>query len=256
MPKQIQPIDMYPRYDELRINSKGIRKLFYKLLPIPLHTFYPLRHEIPVALLRFLSSRTRRRYRGKRDLLVNVGAGSNGKPGWVNIDIVKAPGINCLYDCRKKLPLPDDSVKGIFCEHFFEHLDYTEEVPVFLSECHRVLKAGGIVRVIVPDVEKYLRAYCEEGWETLVKLRPLREGKTDRWLLKPRYRTKMELLNVVFRQGWEHKYAYDYQTLEFLLHRYGFSFVQQQRFGESLMKELCIDWPDRASESLYVDASK
>ncbi len=255
MRKQIQPVQMHPYYGEVYIRSKGIRKLFYKLLPIPLHTFYPLRYEIPLTILRFLSSRTPRRYRAKRDLVVNVGAGDKGKPGWVNIDVVKAPGINCLYDCRKKLPFPDDSVKGIFSEHFFEHLDYTEEVPCFLSECHRVLRPGGVLRLIVPDLQKYLRAYCEEGWDTLVKIRPLQDGKTDRWF-KCRYRTKMELLNVLFRQGCEHKYAYDYKTLEFLLHRYGFSYVQQQKFGESLMEELCIDWAVRASESLYVEAMK
>ena len=66
----------------------------------------------------------------------------------------------------------------------------------------------------------------------------------------------MELINVVFRQGFEHKYAYDYETLEFLLHRYGFSNVQQQKFGESWMEELSIDWERRASESLYVEAMK
>ena len=255
MRKKIQPAEMYPHYDEWHIRSKGIRKLFYKLLPIPLHTFFPMRQEIPLKIIRFRSLGTARRYRVKKDLLVNVGAGSNGKPGWVNIDIFKGPGINCLYDCRKKLPFPDDSVKGIFCEHFFEHLDYTEEVPYFLSECHRVLRAGGVLRIIVPDAEKYLRAYCEEGWERLVELRPLEEGRTDRYF-KCRYRTKMELINVVFRQGFEHKYAYDYETLEFLLHRYGFSNVQQRKVGESLMEELCIDWERRASESLYVEAMK
>ncbi len=69
------------------------------------------------------------RYKDASDLLVNLGAGNKGKPGWVNVDSYPFTGINCVYDCRKHLPFPDESVKGIFCEHFFEHIDYTEEVP-------------------------------------------------------------------------------------------------------------------------------
>jgi hypothetical protein len=66
----------------------------------------------------------------------------------------------------------------------------------------------------------------------------------------------MELINFVFRQQYEHKYAYDYETLEFILYKYGFSKVQRQAFGKSLMDELSIDQQIRASESLYVEAIK
>ena len=66
----------------------------------------------------------------------------------------------------------------------------------------------------------------------------------------------MELINVVFRQGHEHKFAYDFATLHFVLQRYGFSTVVRQGYGKSLMPELCLDQAVRASESLYVDAKK
>jgi hypothetical protein len=66
----------------------------------------------------------------------------------------------------------------------------------------------------------------------------------------------MELINVVFRQYYEHKFIFDYETLEFLLQRYGFSSVCRQSFGESLLEELEIDKPERATESLYVEAVK
>jgi citrate lyase synthetase len=66
----------------------------------------------------------------------------------------------------------------------------------------------------------------------------------------------MELINVVFRQGHEHKFAYDFETLRFLLDRYGFSEVVHQEYGTSLMTELCLDQVHRASESIYVDAKK
>jgi predicted SAM-dependent methyltransferase len=80
--------------------------------------------------------------------------------------------VNCIYDCRRDLPFADASATVIFTEHFFEHIDYCEEVLVFLSECWRVLEPGGVIRIAVPDAEKYIRAYCSEGWEELARGRP------------------------------------------------------------------------------------
>ena len=144
---------------------------------------------------------------------------------------------------------------SIFTEHFFEHLDYTEEVPLFLDECCRVLQPGGVIRVIVPDFERYLRAYSAHGWSEINALRNMRDDNVDGYF-GCKYHTKMEVLNVVARQGWEHKFAYDYDTLKYLLERHGFQGVVRQEFGKSLMSELAIDLKERADESLYVEAVK
>lgn len=66
----------------------------------------------------------------------------------------------------------------------------------------------------------------------------------------------MELINVLFREGDEHKFAYDDETLKFGLRRYGFGTVLKQEFSRSLTLELCLDRPARAYESLYVLAKK
>ena len=63
----------------------------------------------------------------------------------------------------------------------------------------------------------------------------------------------MELINTVFRQGTEHKFAYDYETLEYILGRSGFRCIKKQEYGESLLREICMDTEARASESLYVE---
>ncbi len=253
MVNQVPQFEVYPFYGQEVLRSKGIKKLIHALMPR--HAYMCLRTEIPLSLLRLRSGRVRRKFSRSDNLMVNLGAGPCGKPGWVNVDVGKAPLVNCQYDCRKSLPFPDNSVKCIFCEHFFEHIDYTEEVPYFLSECHRALKPGGVIRLIVPDVEKYLRAYSEGGWEGLSKIRPLKPDRTD-YYGGSQYNTRMELINVVFRQGHEHKFAYDHETLEFVLRRYGFGTVLRQEFGRSLMPELSLDQPTRASESLYVEAKK
>ncbi len=66
----------------------------------------------------------------------------------------------------------------------------------------------------------------------------------------------MEVVNSIFRQGTEHKFAYDAETLILDLTRAGFSFVIHQDFGKSVMPALIIDRPERATESLYVEALK
>jgi predicted SAM-dependent methyltransferase len=244
---------VFPNYGK---NGNKERHSFRKCISrlIPIHIYRPFREELRLARIRLLSWSVRKRFEGAENLLVNLGAGKTGRTGWVNIDTYYVQGINCIYDIRKSLPFPDASVKGIFCEHFLEHLDYTEEVPAFLTECHRVLKPGGVLRIIVPDAGKYLKAYCDEGWESITKIRQLNNNHEDG--TTNRYMTKIELINHIFRQGYQHKFAYDFETLEFVLLLFGFRQVTQQEFGISVLSDLSIDQAKRSSESIYVDALK
>jgi len=207
--------------------------------------FYQTRRGLPLL---------RQKYAKSSGLLVNFGAGSSGKLGWVNVDGFQQPGITCLLDGRASMPFQDSSVRGFYSEHFFEHLRYPEDAGHFLKECHRVLQPGAVVRLIVPDGEAYLRAYCETGWDRLAATRPLDSLHNDPY--GHGYQTKMELVNEVFRQGGEHQFAYDYETLEMLIKEAGFTEVQRSNFGESLNPDLILDLPSRASESLYVEAKK
>jgi predicted SAM-dependent methyltransferase len=250
--------EIYPNFEQRLLGKTGLQKLAMTALPfIPRHAYHPFLSEVRIALTRLVHrpSRVKRLYRDLRDLIVNIGPGLSARPDWVNVDIFKFPGVNCIYDCRKALPFSDSAVRGIFTEHFFEHIDYIEEAPIFLAECLRVLQPGGVIRIIVPDVEKYIRAYCADGWEELIHVRPLKPDHTDVHF-GSRFNTKMEVLNAVFRQYFEHKYAYDFPTLEYALQRVGFSDIRKQEFGKSLLPDLCIDSPDRVSESLYVEAVK
>ncbi len=224
---------------KILVEENGLTKNLYKVFPR--QTLAHIMYEIAIAIATFRISNISKKYSNDTDILVNLGCGEQGKAGWINVDSWAWPTVNCVCDCRKKLPFPNNSVKGILCEHFFEHLHYKEEAPYFLAECHRVLKPGGVMRIIVPDAGKYLEAYCQEGWSDLSKLRRLDSEHTD-FFTGEKYQTKMEVINEIFRQGFEHKYAYDYATLEFILSQAGFSTVQHQDFGKSFMEELCIDY--------------
>jgi predicted SAM-dependent methyltransferase len=256
--KQILPLCIYPNFEQRLVGKTGLQRLAMTAFPfIPRHAFHPFLSEVRSAIrgLASMPWRVRRRYKNERNFLLNIGCGSCGKPGWINLDFYTGPGVNCVYDCRKGLPFADNSARFIFTEHFLEHIDYTEEVPLFLSECCRILQPGGVIRIIVPDAEKYMRAYCAEGWADLIRVRPLRSDLSDVHF-GSLFNTKMEVVNAMFRQYFEHKFAYDFPALQFVLERYGFSEVHNLSLGQSLRPALCIDNPDRASESLYVEAVK
>lgn len=240
-------------FDRLVGPPTGIQKYLYKVFPR--YFWMPFPFEVHALGVRLKSGSVRKQFKGQKDLRVNVGAGPEAMPGWINMDLYSGKGINCVYDCRRSLPFDDNSVKCIFTEHFLEHIDYSDDVPDFLRECHRVLMDKGVIRVIVPDGGGFLKAYCDDGWEALSKKRPMTKNHVDvgfGW----KYNTKMELVNFVFRQGIQHRFAYDYSTLEFILKKAGFSVIKEQTIGKSMMDGLAIDLAQRATESVYAEAMK
>lgn len=114
------PLQMYLRYHHRIIDR------FWQEQLIPQYAYSNIQYEISAALIKAKSKKLSQQYENAKDLLVNVGAGPHAKADWINVDISEAPGINCVCDCRKSLPFQDNSVKGIFTEHFFEHIDYVE----------------------------------------------------------------------------------------------------------------------------------
>ena len=93
--------------------------------------------------------------------LLNLGCGTTWHPGWVNVDLAPAaPGI-LAHDLGRPLPFADCSFDAVYHAHVLEHLDAEDAAP-FIKECVRVVKPGGIVRVVVPDLEAICRLYAEK----------------------------------------------------------------------------------------------
>jgi predicted SAM-dependent methyltransferase len=69
-----------------------------------------------------------------------------------------------VQDIRRPLGFPAASFDAVYANHVLEHLT-PEEGRKFVGEIHRVLKPGGICRVVVPDLEttciEYLKALNE-----------------------------------------------------------------------------------------------
>jgi predicted SAM-dependent methyltransferase len=208
-----------------------------------------LRYELKMAMVRLRSRSARRSLSGATDLLLNIGPGKRGLPDWVNIDAFDGPRVTCVFDCRTSLPVEPDSARAIYTEHFLEHLDRYDEAPRFLAACLQALRPGGVLRIAVPDAERYLRAYCSPGWEEMISFSPLAPaGEQQAKALK------MDVVNHHFRQGYEHKWSYDYEALAALIRDAGFKRVLRSEYNTSTMSELRIDSPQRRSESLYVEA--
>ena len=188
-----------------------------------------------------LAVKKARRFSGRRDLMLHLACGRNLKSGWVNIDLFKRRA-DLRLDLRETFPFDDDSVSVIYSEHFFEHLEYPTEVGHVLRESLRALRPGGVFCGAVPDAVPLMNAYVYGDKEAF------RIGR-ERW--HPSWcDTHMHQVNYFFRQGKEHKYTWDFETLARVLETSGFQPVSRREFDPGLDSE------SRRDGSLYVDARK
>lgn len=85
---------------------------------------------------------------GRAPLRLNLGAGGYQPPGYVHVDRAAVPGINVVHDLdAAPWPWLDSSVDEIMAKDVFEHVD---DPVTFMTECHRVLRTGGTLRMQTP----------------------------------------------------------------------------------------------------------
>lgn len=91
---------------------------------------------------------------------LNLGCGSRFHKDWINIDFhSSAPGVRA-YNLLRGIPLPDNYVDVVYHSHLLEHFPM-RYAQAFIKECTRVLKPGGIIRVVVPDLEDIVNTYLK-----------------------------------------------------------------------------------------------
>ena len=172
-----------------------------------------------------------------RELKVHIGCGGHELPGWINVDNHPAPlAINLDWG----LPLPSGSARYVFLAHLLEHLFHPAQSNRLLGEIRRVLAPGGIVRIVVPDIEKYLRAYAagdESFFAERRRQRGLPEDLTSLETLLP-YAGAGATPDSLFEH---HKFGYDFATLARALERAGFSDVRRCGYQQSPHTELRVD---------------
>ena len=112
------------------------------------------------------------KYAGAYDLIppagnkLNIGSGQRRfecSQGWVNIDCVSRKGQIpdlILNVGKEKLPYGDGSMDVCVLHHVLEHFGLGEGQSL-ITECQRVLKAGGSLIVTVPDMEKLAKGWLD-----------------------------------------------------------------------------------------------
>lgn len=78
---------------------------------------------------------------------VHLGCGSKLMSGYVNMDIIDAPGITKVDLEEASLPFADGTVTEVICNHVLEHI---HNLLPLMNEIHRVLVPNGEVKISVP----------------------------------------------------------------------------------------------------------
>jgi len=91
---------------------------------------------------------------------VNLGCGPVfvDSAEWINLDFSPASTAVVKANLLDRLPLVDNSASVVYSSHFLEHVPRSA-VPVFLRECFRILEPGGVVRLVLPDLENMVQEY-------------------------------------------------------------------------------------------------
>lgn len=186
--------------------------------------------------------------RAGRPTHLHLGSGPNYLAGFVNIDGNPFAKSDLWLDLRNGLPFPSDAVDSIYSTHMFEHL-YPDELNSLLRECVRVLKPSGGVRLIVPNLESAIEAYCQcrSNWF----------GDSF-----PRHFDSIggRFSNFIFCDG-QHRTAFDFSYLDEVLRKTGFREIERSAEGISnLYKDRVPPYEPSDSaalpHSLYVEAFK
>lgn len=136
----------------------------------------------------------------------------------------------------KRLPFPDQSVDAVYFSHVLEHL-HLDEGKHLLTECHRILKPGGVIRVVVPDTEHYIANYLSD--RDRGKIDACQELNRKLWF-RP-LSVKSGFLRQLYTAATDfhsHKFMYDRPFLLACMQEAGFDSVQEIRYGESLIPEV------------------
>jgi predicted SAM-dependent methyltransferase len=152
---------------------------------------------------------------------LHIGCGANRLPGWLNTEL--SPRADEIFlDATRPFPFAANTFDYVYSEHMIEHIPYADAVHM-LQECRRVLRPGGIARIVTPDMA-FLKTLLADP-------------------LPPHLRAYVEYARVEHRIGgaevgglhvfnhfmraWGHQFIYDAPALRALFERAGFASIAE-----------------------------
>lgn len=180
------------------------------------------------------------------------------------------------WNLARGIPFPSDSFDAVYHSHFLEHLPRAAAKP-FLTECCRVLKPGGTLRIVVPDLETIVGMYTlaivdmdAGNWRAATEheraiyemfdqmVRTESSGTQEQ--RNPLKRALEKLLRGnADKTGELHRWMWDRHSLGRVLRDLGFENVCQKSAATSSVPELqfsSLDSVEAHPYSLYLEARK
>jgi predicted SAM-dependent methyltransferase len=157
---------------------------------------------------------------------LQLGAGGNDPTGWLNTDI--EPTKKEIYlDVTVRFPFSDGSFRYVFGEHMIEHVSWEAGVAM-LKECYRVLAPGGKVRLVTPNLTKFIQLLTGPVDS---EARRFMDAKLrfHAWPVTPV--PAAYIFNRQVRE-WGHQFLYDPSTLRRSFELAGFKQITEYRVGE------------------------
>ena len=183
-----------------------------------------------------------------------------------------------IHNLTKGLPYSSDSVDVVYHSNLLEHFD-RDVADTFLLEVTRVLKPGGIHRIVVPDFEKACRDYIQNI--AFCDIKPEEAENHDFYIAKlieqsvrrEAFSTSQQnsfrrffenlILGDARRRGETHQWMYDRINLKSKLIKIGYEKVYVQDYRTSLIpkwSEFGLDVDDKGNQlqpaCLFVEALK
>lgn len=158
---------------------------------------------------------------------VHCGCGPIHIQGWVNVDKEAAHNPDICCDARD-LEYPENWVDLIYLCHSLEHFPWPDGVTKFFSVAQKILKPGGTMRLVVPDLMKVAKLYVE--------------GDDLKGIYGPDFKVEgpdcAATRFMAFARGWQHTVLFDERLLRMLMEQAGFVNIRIMPFGESDVEEL------------------
>ena len=190
---------------------------------------------------------------GSDKIYLNIGCGYKAPAGWLNVDssptarIEKLPLVGALLGKLSGNPmqfpdnvrygniisgrfLPDDSVDAVYASHVLEHLALND-MRSALANIYRMMRPGGTIRAIVPDLAARAEAYViraragdVDAAESFMRSCYLGRETRPRGLIGN--------VRSVFG-GSDHLWMWDEASMRRELERVGFTDIRRASFGDS-----------------------